>query len=594
MLITLLYFTAIAFALEPTPAPVPLSGIIVSPSDSSGQEGPGPFATQSIPGEAWEQRGARIESALASVPGLSFAASGGPGQTRSLFLRGAKSEHTLVLWDGLPINDPSSPSRAFDFGLLPVGEIERIEVLKGPQSVLYGSDAMGGVVQFFTRRGDSPPRLRIEGGSYGSFRGRASAHGFSAGFERSRGFSAADEREGNTEQDGLRSWNLGASQDFAIGPRANLRFVGFYQNAKVDTDRDGGPGGDSFGTFSRTGQLALRGEALHVGSAGMESSLAASFFDRNRDDNTLGRNDYHRGNLWKLEARLRRPFGEHTPLVGAEYAEESGRSSEVRDRHRFRAGAIYAQEEWKPGRWQLLAGARYDHHSEQRGAFTYRFGAGYYLVPEQLRLKGSVGTGFKAPSLYQTYSAFGTRNLQPERSLGGDIGFDWQAEDWRAELSFFANRYRELVDFTPTPAPGRYFNLGRANTRGLELSAERRFGLFVLRNATTFLRTRDGQEKLLRRPSLTNTLEAGYVMGDFVGLNLHFRYVGKRDDVHPVLYTRQRMPSFFTVGADFFHRVSERWKVVARGDNLLNRHYQETSGYGVPAVSGYLGAEAEF
>lgn len=589
MLFTLLYFTTIAFAAELTP-------IEVTATDAPAAEGASPFVTNTVPGATWEQRGARVETALAGVPGLSFAANGGPGQTRSLFLRGAKSEHTLVLWDGLPVNDPSSPSRAFDFGLLPTGEIERIEVLKGPQSVLYGSDAMGGVVQFFTRRGDNPPRLRIEGGSYGTFRGRASAHGIFAGFEQSRGFSSADEREGNTERDGYRSWNIGGARDFALGANANLRLVGFYQKAKVDTDRDGGPNGDSLGTFSRTGQLALRAEALHVNRHGLESSVAASFFDRNRDDNTLGRNDYHRGNLWKLEARVRRVVGAHTPLVGVEYAEESGRSSEVQERNRFRAGAIYAQEEWRPGRWQLLAGARFDHHSEQGRAFTYRFGSGYWLVPEALRLKGSVGTGFKAPSLYQTYSAFGTRNLQPERSLGGDLGFEWHHEEWQGELAFFANRYRELVDFNPNPAPGRYYNLGRANTRGLELSLERRFGLFLVRDSATFLRTRDEatKQKLLRRPAFTNTLEAGHVMGDFVGLNLLFRYVGKREDVHPVLYTRQAMPGFFTVGADFFHRISDDWKVVARGENLLNRHYQETSGYGVPGASGYLGAEAEF
>ena len=150
-----------------------------------------------------QNKGQNIGEVLRTVPGVVLSQNGGPGQPQSLFLRGAKSEHTIVIVDGIIVNDPMSPSRSFDFSQIPVGEIERIEILRGPQSVLYGSDAMGGAIQIFTKHGYNDPIIRLEYGSYDSYKAGFSAYGFNADYFQTKGFSAADKNEGNTEREGI-------------------------------------------------------------------------------------------------------------------------------------------------------------------------------------------------------------------------------------------------------------------------------------------------------------------------------------------------------------------------------------------------------
>lgn len=569
--------------------------IVVTATRSSASRDDLPFSVSSVNGEAWDARGANAENALSSVPGLSFTVSGGPGQTRSLLIRGAKAEHTLVLIDGIPVNDPLSPSRAFDFGQIPVDEIERVEVIKGPQSVLYGSDAIGGVVHIITKK-NSATRLKVEGGSYGTFKARAATLGFHAGYEKSSGFSAADERDGNTEADGFEAWNLGGKKEFDLGPDALARFSASFKETRTDTDRSGGRGGDSRNTVAKNGLFLFRGETIYfIPNTGLEWNFAGSYSGHNRDDNTnVATGDYYKAELVKVENILRRSFGAHGLTAGIEFGGERGRSSQTTGGlRRLNGFAFYLQDQASFGRFQATGGARLDLHSEHESAQTYRLGLGYWLAPELLRLKGSLGTGFKAPSLYQTYSIYGSPTLKPERSVGGDLGLELTGDDWRTEVTGFLNRYRDQIDFNPVTS--KYFNQSRAETYGLEWGSEKSFGFFRISNALTWLRAfdRDSRQPLLRRPLLSDTLTIGFRKGDFVGANLHARYVGTRADIHPTTFTRQPMPAFLTLGFDMFHSLGSGLRAIARGENLLNRRYQETSGFGVPALSGYVGLEAD-
>lgn len=543
-----------------------------------------------VSGAEWDGGGEKVETAL-RLSGISFAAHGGPGQTRSVFLRGARAEDTLVLLDGIPLNDPLSPSRSFDFSQVPTSDIERIEILKGPQSVLYGSDAMGGVVHFFTRRDPAGPRVRAEGGSYGTYSTRVSHLGFHAGYERSEGFSAADAREGNTERDAHQAWNLGGQQSIALGEKTNLRLQGLFHRAKTDTDKTGGRGGDSTGTFTRNEQLLFRAEATHVEN-GYEWITAGSLFSRDRNDNTVAP-AYYRSHLWKTESSVSRAFGAHTPTLGAEYYEEVGRSSEIQGRRKFRAGAAFLHDRFASERWEATLGGRLDFHSEHSAAGNFGLGAAYWLSPGTLQARAHLGSGFKAPTLYQTYSSYGSPSLAPSRSLGGDIGLLWRSGKWEVELGYYANRFRQLIDFDPVRS--RYFNIGRAESHGVEAGLAREIGSLRIRDTFTTTHAVDKVTglKLPRRPVLSNALEFIYDRSGRRGGNLFLRYVGKREDIHPVLYTRQSMPAFFTVNLDLYYRLSAAWKITARGENLLNRHYQETSGFGTAGRSGYLGLEAE-
>jgi vitamin B12 transporter len=578
------------FTLLFAPSSFAMDAIVVTATKNGTPRAELPLSVDKITGDDWEQAGEQAETALQSVPGLSFSASGGAGQTRSVFLRGARAEDTLVLLDGIPLNDPLSPSRAFDFSQIPASEIESIEVLKGPQSVLYGSDAIGGVVQLFSKREGS--RARFEAGSYGSMRLRASHLGLQGGFERSDGFSSADEANGNREKDGHKSWNLGGTRDFSLSERTSLRVQGQYHSARTDTDRNGGAGGDSPGTFTRNHQLLFKAETFHLSRSGFEFTHGATILDRERDDNTVAP-AFYRASRWRAETGVKKKFGPHLPALGAEFSAETGRSSEISGRRRFRTGGFYAQNQFTAGRWQAVLGARMDFHGEHGRATTFRTGLGYWIAPETLRARFSLGNGFKAPSLYQTYSSYGTPGLRPSRTIGGDFGFDLTSGPWGGELVYFQNRFRDLIDFESTSS--RYFNIGRAKSEGVEAGLARKIGLLSAKASYTYLTARDQNTRLrlLRRPIGSGAASLTFTPTALWETALRLRYVGTREDIHPSLFVRQRMPSFFVWSAFGGYEFKPGWKVQGRVENLFNRHYQETSGFGSPGLSGYAGLEAD-
>jgi vitamin B12 transporter len=418
--------------------------------------------------------------------------------------------------------------------------------------------------------------------------------GFRAGYFDTKGFSAADGREGNAEPDGSRSWNLGGTKDFPLNDRVLLRLDAQYQDNRTDTDSNGGRGGDSFNTYARHSQFLLREENVVLLPGDAELTVAGDYASHDREDSTNG-GDYYKASLWKVEAVAKKPhLAAQDFTLGLEYSVEGGRSSQTTGGwRRLRDGAAYLQDQLKLGRFYAVAGARFDARAETENAGTYRVGLGYWIVPARLRAKGSLGTGFKAPSLYQTYSAYGSESLRPERSLGGDLGLELTGEDWSTDLTVFANRFRDLIDFNLVT--NRYFNQSRAETYGVEWSAERRFGLFRAGNALTLLRAVDPDTGLLllRRPRWSDTLDLGVSRARSYSVSLHARYVGTREDAHPLLFTRQPMPAFWTLGADFSGTLAPGLRLVGRGDNLLDRDYQETSGFGVPALSAYAGLEAD-
>ncbi|MGZ3737789.1 MAG: TonB-dependent receptor plug domain-containing protein [Bdellovibrionota bacterium] len=552
-----------------------------------------PFAGGTASGDRWDSAGGNPETALSGIPGLAFTSNGAPGQPRSLLIRGANAQHTLVLVDGIPVNDPLSPSRSFDFGQIPVSEIDHVEVIKGPQSVLYGSDAMGGVVQIFTKKGKAS-RARLEAGSYGTAKADLAAMGFRAGYFSTKGFSAADVRNGNTEADGSRNWNLGGSQDFPVTDTFLMRLNAQYNDNRTDTDKNGGAGGDSLNTYSTHSQFLLREENVILLPGEAELSVAGDYSAHDRTDNTNG-SDYYKSRLWKVEAVARKTLSSHRLTVGSEFADEGGTSSQTTGGRRdFRSGGLYVQDEIDPrDGLNLVAGGRVDFHSQTETAATYRAGLSYWLWKNVLRAKASIGSGFKAPSLYQTYSSFGSLTLRPEKSIGGDAGIEVKGASWSSDLTFFANRFRDLIDFNLVT--NQFFNQSRAETYGLEWQAEKRWGIFHADNSATFQRAYDPATGLLllRRPRWSDTVEIGVSKERVYGANLLFRYVGERIDSHPVLLTRQTMPAYYTLGADIFRKLTEGIRLVGRGENLLNRNYQETSGYGVPALSAYAGIEAD-
>jgi vitamin B12 transporter len=447
-----------------------------------------------------------ILDVLRGQPGVFLTEAGGPGATSDIRLRGANPNQTLVLIDGVRVNDPAQTSGEFDGALIAPALIERIEILRGPQSALYGSDAIGGVVNIITKRGAGKPTwsLAIEGGSYGKISTTLSGAGVigpwsfavSGIAQKSDGFSRYGHRigrlagannilgirGGGLEPDGFQRFGgygrLG--YDPGTGFRAELAIL----NIDTRSDQDAGSGlaVPTATTFPDTPNVGRRRLSQISGRFELDAldgmlthmlQLSATRTDRSFDAVTLGRvagvlretrrdtTDFVGDRLAaEYQATLRlKEFG--TLIAGARLEQERAESfrSDILPTPRERVRTLTASQSTGSlfGLWQLPLGerlmlsfgGRYDKVSEADGVATWRATAAYRIREIDTTLRASAGTGAKAPTLFQRFSPIGTPDLLTERSIGVDAGIDQGFFDGRVRVSatVFANRLRNLIVF---------------------------------------------------------------------------------------------------------------------------------------------------
>ena len=412
-----------------------------------------------------------VLDALESALGLSTVRAGGPGAASSVSVRGANSEHTLFLLDGVELNDPINPSRSYDVSHLPLSQVERVEILRGPQGLLYGSDALGGVVNIITRAGRGRPRLTLAS-SADTLRsldadvslagtGRKTEYSFALFHERTAGLSAASSAyPGNVEKDGYRNLSLSARYAYAPRPGASLTLTVRAVDARTELDNFGGPGGDDPNSVQDYGSVLVRGQYRSLARGGRwEQAVSVSWLGARRsNDNPTdeGHPDewdegLYKSGLFKLDWQnnfFLKPT--NTLTAGLELEQEKGRSDYISEsvygpyESRFptaRAGVagIYILDHWETGgRFFVTTGVRADLHSRAGGAVTFRVAPAYLIAATGTRLKATLGTGFKSPSLYQlfapatSFGPVGNPLLRPERALGWDAGIEQSLASGRA------------------------------------------------------------------------------------------------------------------------------------------------------------------
>lgn len=571
-------------AFAQTAIPTYQDAVVVTATLTEEDEDEVPAAVTVIDAAEIEARQAtEIAALLRTVPGLAVVRSGSPGKVTSLFSRGAGSGQTLVLWNGLELNDPYGGG--FDWAFLPTEGVERVEVVRGPFSALYGADAVGGVVQVLTGRHQGAG-LRLEGGSDGYRRAGAVA-GLDAGsvhFDLTghlrRGDGAVANDFFDAEEAAVRlDWRPRETVSSGLLVRAADAEVG------IPFDFFGNPSPERLQTRRlRQVALPLAWQGRRWGVEGSLSHFATDLAfadptdpfaagdteaaaDRARAVATVDATD----RLWlavgadweRQEATSTSPF---TTVDGVDQATWAG----------------FGEAHLKAGRVSLDLGVRRDDNDAFGEETTVKLGA-VAALGAGARVRASFGQAFRAPTLVDLYfPGFGNPDLRPETADALELGIEGEAGPWRLGLSAFALEQDDLIVFDF--ATGRPENVGRARSRGLEGEARFERGGFRARLAATRLEAEnlDTGEELPRRPGESASLVLSWSGGGAGGsggwtLAAVGRYVGSRSDLGEV-----RLAAYSTVDLAASWRAGRRFEPYARVDNLLDEGYEEADGFPAP------------
>jgi vitamin B12 transporter len=551
-----------------------------------------------------------VAQALETVPGAHVVESGSYGGQTSLFMRGGESDYTKVLLDGVPLNQAGG---AIDLAHLTTDNVDRIEIVRGPVSVLYGTDAVTGVVQVFTRtgQGGGPARVGAElhGGTYGSAQVAVDI----AGGTRTIGYSASVSRFGS---EGLYPYNnqyrnsvVSAGLRVAPDARTDASLTYRYGDDSYHFPTDGtGAPVDSNQRAAERGPLlsfsAGRALGQHLAARVTAGVKEARLFyndepDSPGEDGAFWSRDYVRRAT--ASALLNWARGAASVTGGIEYEDQRQRgTSEFSASFGTLPDSIRAQRHntgyftqaiIPAGRAALTLGSRLDDNSQFGTHATYRGGLVYRL--DQVRLRASVGTGYKEPTFFENFArgiATGNPHLKPERSLNWELG----VERGGIVVTYFNQRFRDLIEYSGVsvgPDSVNYFNVGGAIASGIETSVTHTVGNRVVVSLNyTYLHTRVEEsgssnpnglfvpgKPLVRRPAHTVAPQVVAPLGPRARLIMGARWVGKRDDVgggaqrvtlRP--YTRVNLAGEYTVGS-----------IVMSGsiENALNDQAQEINGF---------------
>lgn len=549
-----------------------------------------------------------LSDLLATTPGVTVTRNGGVGTVTSVRIRGAESEQTLVLIDGVRVNDPSNPGASFDFGNLLAGSVERVEVLRGPNSVVWGSQAVGGVVNVVTADADGPlARGNVEYGYADTVSANAALSGRSGafsgavtgGYYRTDGISAA--ANGN-EKDGYRQYGATGRLGIEFAPGVSLDLRAYYADSRTDLDGFPPP---TYG-FADTDEYSTAQEiygyaGLSARVAGINNRIAFTIADINRDNydpasgsapTFIGRGRSERY-LYRGDTRI----GAIAQAVfGVEH--ENTRFDDGSTEYSTGMTSGYAELILRPvDALTLTGGVRYDDHRMFGNRTTFGANIAYAAGPGTV-FRASYGEGFKAPTLYQLYSYYGDPTLTPETSESWEAGVDQSLLD--GAMTFSATVFRrdtsDQIDFDMLT--WTYSNIARTRATGVEL--ETRLvpteGLVLTGNYThvdTENRSAGSNygNDLARRPEDTASVSVDYRFPFGVSAGATVTMVG---DSFDNAGNTARLDGYALVGVRAEVPLNDALVLYGRIDNLFDAEYQVVSGYGTIGRAAYGGIRLRF
>ncbi|MEO8022218.1 TonB-dependent receptor [Polaromonas sp.] len=548
--------------------------------------------------EVIERSGAvGLVDVLARVPGIEITRNGGTASNSSVFVRGGENRHTAVLIDGVRV-DAQTTSGGTSWNAIPLAQIERIEIVRGPTSAVYGSDAVAGVIQIFTKTGQGPfaPAVSMGYGSYHTRRldfsasGSVDAFDYSFGVSEggSEGFNARLIAAQNPDADGYKSSSANAKFGFKFAP--NQRLQATFLQSRVDSQYDSGLTRD-YRRISRlqTAGLQLQSQwterystrvGLSQGTDEGEEVIGAAF-DQTKTRNLLWQNEYKLG-PHLLSATLEERESEFLLTTAPRIDRAKSQSG---------LGLGYA---WSEGVHTVQLNTRHDTDSEFGGKSTGSAAYAIALTP-QWKLSASAGTSFRVPTLYQRFSQYGVATLKPESGRSTEIGLKYAQGSSEFGVVAYQNKVSDLLTFLsgasatgcPRPAIGCYSNTAQAQYEGLTFSAAGKAGRFGLYGSLDIQNPRDMSldKQLARRARRHATLGADTrIAGWTVAADLLLS--GKRFDTAA---NTTVLPGYGLLNLSASTALSKDWKLVAKLDNLTDKIYQTASTYAMARRTAYVG-----
>jgi vitamin B12 transporter len=560
---------------------------------------------------------------LKQVPGLNVVQTGGPGGQTSVFMRGTNSNHTKVLVDGIDVSDPSNSGGAFDFGQFLTQDIQKVEILRGPQSGLYGSDAIGGVINIITKSGSGPAQFNagVEAGSFDTFNQTGGVSGsleqfhYAANLEHFHSgktpvtpldlLAPGEQRIDDYYDNVTASTKLGfdVTENFDLGLVArytdtHLRLTGENFNNFPATPDSAQSANNTLQTYTRaTAHVLSFGGTLEQTLGAAYSSIRSSDFspEAPRSDAFGERVKFDwQGNI-KLAANEKL-------VLGVEHQRDEI-TAPISASTKIDSGYAELQSGFGDRLFDTVA-VRYDNNDRFGGKVTYRFAPAYLITETGTKLKASIGTGFKAPTLNQLFQSFpdfnffANPNLKPETSLGWDVGFEQavSVDTVRFGVTYFHNNIKNLIadsaDFTTD------INVGRAVTQGVEsFVSYEPLRTLAFRLDYTYTQATDdiAHEELLRRPKHKGSLNTAWQATSRLSLSATLLSVsswvdGNRD------FSIQRLNAagYTTVDLAAGYDVTSHLNVYVRISNLLDRHYENPTGFLQPSIGAFAGIKTRF
>jgi vitamin B12 transporter len=523
---------------------------------------------------------------------VEMAANGGPGQPSSIFLRGANSSHTLVLLDGIRVNSAAVSLAPFEN--LPQSQFSRIEIVPGPMSSLYGSDAMGGVIQLFTNRWPDAPRATgsIGFGSYdttklnGGVSLGTDTTGFTvnAGYIDSEAFSATNSNVPfglfHPDPDGYRNTNVSANFVHQLAPDQELGLSAFYSQGR--THFDNGPTSDD-----------VNNQAIGVYSAYSRNRLNSWWqslvrIGLNKDDSTFDGSFHSVIDSEQTQITWQNDFktAAGTVIAGLEYLDQSVSGTTVLSVDSRDISSVFAGYNGAFGRTTLTASVRNDDNSQFGTQPTGAIGYAFQATPG-LRLRASAGSAFHAPTFFDLYDPFiGNPSVKPEEGRSWEAGLDYRRDQQRLGLTYFQNRITDLIVFDS--AINLITNVGEASINGLEIGYDGVLFGCELQLRLTFQNPIDDvtEKRLPRRAKVFGN--AG-IARSFGPLRVGAELVGAGDRFDSVNENpATKMDGYLLFNLLATYSIARNWSMELRWNNVFNEQYELAKGYNVPSSNVFL------